>query len=69
MTTTMFHVDGMTCQHCVHAVTEEVSGVPHVTEVSVDLPTGRVTIESDAALDDALVLEAISTAGYSGQLV
>jgi len=58
----------MTCQHCVNAVTTEVSGVPLVTGVRVDLESGRVTVDSDGDLDQAATVEAISTAGYSGRL-
>ena len=68
MTMTTLLVDGMTCQHCVNAVTAEVSGVPHVTGVSVDLENGTVTVVSDGDLDSAATVEAIATAGYSGRL-
>ena len=41
-TTSTFQVSGMTCAHCVSAVTKEVSGVPGVSDVQVDLASGRV---------------------------
>ena len=45
MTTTTYTVTGMTCGHCVGAVTEELSGLPGVTEVSIDLvPGGGSTV-------------------------
>ena len=59
-----YTVTGMTCDHCVRAVTEEVSKVPGVTEVEVDLPTGRVTVRSDEQLDDSAVAAAVDEAGY-----
>ncbi len=62
--TAEFTVTGMTCSHCVASVTEEVGGLPGVTEVSVDLPTGAVTVTSDSPLDDAAVAAAVEEAGY-----
>ena len=44
---TTFTVTGMTCSHCVSAVTEEVSKIDNVTNVEVDLASGAVTVESD----------------------
>jgi copper chaperone CopZ len=52
----------MTCGHCVAAVTREVSAVPGVTEVSVDLASGLVSVSG--AADDAAVRAAIDEAGY-----
>lgn len=69
MTTTTLLVEGMTCQHCVNAVTTEVSAVNHVTGVIVDLPSGTVTVESDGVLEISAALEAVTTAGYSGHVV
>jgi copper chaperone len=64
MSTTTYTVTGMTCSHCVAAVTEEVSKLPGVTEAQVDLASGQVTISSQAPLDDATVREAVEEAGY-----
>jgi len=58
-------VIGMTCAHCVSAVTEEVSGVAGVTGVEVDLAAGRVTITSESGFDIDKVEAAIAEAGYS----
>ena len=69
MTTTTFHVEGMTCQHCVNAVTTEVNAVANVTGVHVDLDSGQITVESDGGLEPEAVLEAIVAAGYSGKAV
>ncbi|MFD4668956.1 heavy-metal-associated domain-containing protein [Lentzea sp. NPDC058450] len=54
----------MTCGHCAGSVTEEVSKLTGVTNVAVDVPTGRLTITSTTAiaLDD--VRNAITEAGY-----
>jgi copper chaperone len=43
---TTVKVSGMTCGHCVSAVTMELSLVPNVTAVDVDLAAGQVTITS-----------------------
>lgn len=64
MITTRYAVKGMTCDHCVAAVTEEVGRLDGVTGVAVDLTTGAVTVTSRSALDDAAVREAVDEAGY-----
>jgi len=69
MTTTTFLVSGMTCEHCVRAVTTEVGTVSNVTDVQVDLDAGQVSVESNGVLDTSLVLKAITAAGYTGQLI
>jgi len=61
---TTINVSGMTCGHCVSAVTMELSLLPSVTEVDVDLESGQVTITSGAALDQAQLATAIDEAGY-----
>ena len=61
---TTIKVSGMTCGHCVSAVTMELSLLPTVTEVDVDLESGQVTISSDAALEQAQLATAIDEAGY-----
>jgi copper chaperone CopZ len=45
-------------------VTSEVSALAHVTQVSVDLPTGTVTVDSDAPVSPDAVIAAIDAAGY-----
>ena len=56
-------VPGMTCGHCQTAVTTEVSNVPGVTEVIVDLATKLVTVRG-ADLDPVAVIAAIDEAGF-----
>jgi copper chaperone CopZ len=56
-------VQGMTCAHCVASVTEEVSEVPGVTGVDVDLPSGRVAVRG-AGVDEEAVVAAVAEAGY-----
>jgi copper chaperone len=64
MSTATYTVSGMTCGHCVSSVTEEVEQIAGVTGVNVDLPTGRVTVTSQAPLDDVQVKDAVEEAGY-----
>ena len=64
MHTTTFAVTGMTCSHCVNAVGSEVGQLPGVTDVRVDLATGRVTVTSEQALEDDAVRAAVEEAGY-----
>lgn len=63
MTTSTYTVTGMTCEHCVRSVTEEVSEVAGVTSVDVDLASGRLTVDGDADAD--AVRAAVAEAGYS----
>jgi copper chaperone len=68
MSTTTVTVRGMTCGHCVSAVTQELSALPGVSDVAVDLHEGgdspvRVTSSND--LDLAAVRAAVEEAGYS----
>ncbi|WP_324273412.1 heavy-metal-associated domain-containing protein [Blastococcus brunescens] len=64
MSTSTYSVVGMTCGHCVSAVTEEVSQVPGVTAVDVDLASGGLTITGDAPVDEDAVRAAVEEAGY-----
>ncbi|MGW4060830.1 heavy-metal-associated domain-containing protein [Amycolatopsis sp. NPDC004747] len=59
-----YTVAGMTCEHCVRSVTEEIGGIDGVTGVVVDLPTGKVTVRSSTELDVADVRGAVKEAGY-----
>jgi copper chaperone CopZ len=60
--TSTYAVAGMTCEHCVRSVTEEVSDVAGVTGVEVDVAGGTVTV--DGVVDDAAVRAAVAEAGY-----
>ncbi|HZC27019.1 MAG TPA: heavy metal-associated domain-containing protein [Actinopolymorphaceae bacterium] len=64
MPVTTYEVIGMTCDHCVQAVTAEVSRLPGVQTVTVDLTTGRVTVDAAATLTDAEVRDAVDEAGF-----
>jgi copper chaperone CopZ len=62
---TTYTVTGMTCSHCVSAVTSELTQLDGVRSVAIDLPTGAVTVTSDRALDVDAVREAVDEAGYA----
>ena len=64
LTTVVYGVDGMTCDHCVRAVTTELGAIPGVCEVEVDLAAGTVTVSSEQPLDPAAVGAAVEEAGY-----
>jgi copper chaperone len=63
-TTRTYTVEGMTCEHCVRAVTAEVGKVEGVAGVDVDLASGNVTVRADGPVDDAAVAAAVDEAGY-----
>ena len=60
-----YAVVGMTCDHCVRSVTEELTKVPGVREVHVDLASGAVEVTSDAPLPREQVAGAVDEAGYT----
>jgi copper chaperone CopZ len=62
--TVTYTVTGMTCGHCVQAVTGELSALPGVDAVQIDLGTGAVTVTSAAPLADDAVRAAVDEAGY-----
>lgn len=58
-----YNVTGMTCEHCVAAVTAEVAEVPGVSEVDVDLASGAVVVGGRGVEREA-VRTAVEAAGY-----
>jgi copper chaperone CopZ len=62
--TNTYTVTGMTCSHCVQAVTGELSSLPGVEDVRIDLASGAVTVTSTAPLADNDVRAAVDEAGY-----
>jgi copper chaperone CopZ len=67
MTTTTLHVTGMTCGHCVKAVTEELGAVDGVDRVEVELVTGgtsAVTVVSAGPVSAEALRAAVDEAGY-----
>ena len=64
MSTATYAIKGMTCNHCVSAVSAELGQLPGVSAIQVDLATGTATVTSDGPLDDAAVRDAVDEAGY-----
>lgn len=72
MTTSTYTVTGLTCGHCVQAVTEEVSEIDGVTAAHVDLvPSGEstLTVSSETPVDRDALAAAITEAGEAYQLI
>jgi copper chaperone len=64
--TTTYPVTGMTCGHCAHAVTSELTNLGGVSEVAIDLVAdgaSRVTVTSDTPLPDDAIRQALHEAG------
>jgi copper chaperone len=59
-----YTVTGMTCEHCVRSVTEEISEIDGVRDVTVDLANGAVRVASTEPVDDAKIRAAVEEAGY-----
>ena len=63
-----YGVTGMTCEHCVRAVTDELTALSGVRDVGVDLVvdgTSTVRVVSDAPLAESAVRDAVAEAGYT----
>ena len=60
--TLVFNVKGMTCDHCVHSVTEAAQAVAGVRDVQVELAAGTARVEGD--FDETKIIEAIKEEGY-----
>ena len=58
-------IEGMSCQHCVKSVTDKLSQLSGITNVAVDLDKKNAVVETSDALDDSLVKQTITDAGYT----
>ncbi|SKC73104.1 heavy-metal-associated domain-containing protein [Plantibacter cousiniae (nom. nud.)] len=63
--TITYRVDGMTCAHCVSAVTTELSALSGVDGVAVDLDAGTVTVSGASSADEAAIGAGVQKAGYT----
>jgi copper chaperone len=59
-----YNVSGMSCEHCVAAVSGELGELPGVNAVEVDLASGAVIVHG-SDVDDEAVRGAVEAAGYS----
>ncbi|MXN87395.1 heavy metal translocating P-type ATPase, partial [Burkholderia sp. 4812] len=57
-------IDGMTCASCVGRVEKALAGVPGVTHASVNLATERATVDAEAGVTTARLVDAVKQAGY-----
>jgi copper chaperone CopZ len=63
--TETYTVSGMTCEHCVQGITGELTRLPGIRDVRVDLPTGAVTLRSDGQVPFDEVRAAVEEAGFA----
>lgn len=64
--TLTFDVRGMTCDNCVHHVTDAVKAVPGVTSTQVSLTTNSARVEGE--FDEKLIIAAIEEEGYEASV-
>ena len=69
MSERQYQVPGISCEHCVRAITNELSEIDGVEVVSVSIPDKLVTIQQDDAVADAAVIAGISEAGFDETIV
>lgn len=60
-----YTVSGMSCGHCAQSVSEEITALPGVTEVDVDVSSGLVVVRAETALAEDDVRAAVEEAGYT----
>jgi copper chaperone len=58
-------IQGMTCQHCVMAVTKALGSLPGVKDLKVDLAKGEATFENPRKISREEIRQAVEDAGYS----
>jgi copper chaperone len=69
MATTMLKVGGMSCGHCVMAVTQALRSVPGVSDASVDLQAGRAVVQHDETQATAReLIGAVQEEGYTAEV-
>ncbi|GIV98365.1 MAG: copper-binding protein [Herpetosiphonaceae bacterium] len=59
-----FNVPGVSCNHCVQAISKEVGAVPGVKKVEVGLQDKVVTVEHEGSVSREAIIDAINEAGY-----
>ena len=64
MSLSVITVTGMSCEHCEKAVRAEISAIPGVSQVDVDLASGEVKIRAEPAPEVAALRAAVEEAGY-----
>ena len=64
MKTMILEIDGMSCEHCLHHVTEALEELDDVQAVAVDLENNRATVEVEDSFDETAASAAVDEAGY-----
>lgn len=64
MITERFHVPEVSCQHCVHSVTQEVTALADIHNVTVDLSAKSVVVEHAGTVSTDAIIAAINEAGF-----
>jgi copper chaperone CopZ len=64
MSVSVITVAGMTCEHCEKAVRAEISALPGVNQVDVDVASGEVRILAEPVPERAALQAAVEEAGY-----
>ena len=64
MVTKQFRVPDVSCEHCVNAITNELTAIEGVHDVQVDLEAKIVTVQADAAVSDESIVAGLDEAGY-----
>lgn len=64
MTEKTYIVPDVSCEHCVSAITSELTKIGGVQDVTVDIPTKVVTVRHDGSVSDDQVVAGLDEAGY-----
>jgi copper chaperone len=64
---TIIKIKGMSCQHCVHAVTKALSGIEGLKDVRVSLEKAEATFTATKPVDRELIREILKKAGYEAE--
>ncbi|MEX1158095.1 MAG: heavy-metal-associated domain-containing protein [Thermomicrobiales bacterium] len=59
-----YRVPDISCEHCVRAITNELTSVPGIEAVSIDIPSKLVTVRHGDAVTDEQIVATIAEAGY-----
>ena len=60
----VYRVPDVSCEHCIHAITRELTQIPGVRHVDVNLDTKLVTVQSEDGVSDGALRAGIEEAGY-----
>jgi copper ion binding protein len=64
MVKSVFKIEGMTCDHCVHAVQKAIFSVPGVKKAEISLKKEQAEVSYEGKLDASAILKAVEQEGY-----